>query len=70
MLNNHSTTSIFIDLYEVTSLYISFLDNDHYNYIGNWIELLWMKLRFTDEEVEQAYLKKHEENYRRQREGY
>lgn len=27
-------------------------------------------LNFTDEEVEQAYLKKHEENYRRQEEGY
>ena len=27
-------------------------------------------LGFTDKEVEQAYLKKHEENYKRQREGY
>lgn len=34
--------------------------------LGRLIELM----NFTLEEVEQAYLKKHEENYRRQREGY
>ena len=37
---------------------------------GKCIRVLGWGLGFTDEEVEQAYLKKHEENYKRQREGY
>lgn len=37
---------------------------------GQTLYSIPMKLGFTDEEVEQAYLKKHKENYRRQREGY
>ena len=41
-----------------------------YQYVGEWIFVLAIKLGFTDEEVEQAYLKKHKENYRRQGEGY
>lgn len=41
-----------------------------YNYVGDSIYKLAINLEFTDEEIEQAYLKKHEENYRRQREGY
>lgn len=45
-------------------------DYDSYKKIGDWIRELYNDLGFTDKEVEQAYLKKHEENYRRQREGY
>lgn len=41
-----------------------------YQSIGDSIFKIIDLLDFTDEEVEQAYLKKHEENYRRQREGY
>ena len=41
-----------------------------YNYVGDSIYKLAINLGFTDQEVEQAYLKKHEENYRRQEEGY
>ncbi|MBC8588068.1 dUTP diphosphatase [Paratissierella segnis] len=45
--------------------------NSHAYYnIGIGIKILTHLLGFTDEEVEQAYLKKHEENYRRQRDGY
>ena len=45
-------------------------DEMTYQYLGEWITILAIKLGFTDEEVEQAYLKKHEENYKRQSEGY
>lgn len=45
-------------------------DKMTYQYVGEWIFVLVAKLNFTDQEVEQAYLKKHEENYRRQEEGY
>lgn len=41
-----------------------------YQKIGIGLIMLGNQLGFTKEEVEQAYLKKHEENYRRQREGY
>lgn len=41
-----------------------------YTSAGICLHALGMKLGFTDAEIEQAYLKKHEENYRRQREGY
>ena len=41
-----------------------------YNRIGDEIIKITNLLDFTDKEVEQAYLKKHEENYKRQREGY
>lgn len=40
------------------------------NLIYTWIKLLVEDLGFTDAEVEQAYFKKHEENYIRQEEGY
>ena len=43
-------------------------DIDAYLKIGNWLKKISDTLNFTDEE--QAYLKKHEENYKRQREGY
>ena len=42
----------------------------YYIKLGIVLALLGEILGFTDGEVEQAYLKKHEENYRRQREGY
>lgn len=41
-----------------------------YQNIGNSLCKIIDLLGFTHEEVEQAYLKKHEENYKRQREGY
>lgn len=41
-----------------------------YQSVGDSIFKVIDVLGFSDEEVEQAYLKKHEENYRRQREGY
>ena len=72
---NGSLTYIFHIIYIETS----FIANDPYNKgmnkyayqkIGINIARLAKALGFTDEEVEQAYLKKHEENYRRQREGY
>lgn len=44
--------------------YVSYLE------LGTWIKMLWDKLGFTDVEVVLAYKRKHEENYRRQREGY
>lgn len=41
-----------------------------YQSVGDSIFKVIDVLGFTDKEVEQAYLKKHEENYKRQREGY
>ena len=46
------------------------IDCMSYHEIGDKLYAISMELSFTDEEVEQAYLKKHEENYKRQREGY
>lgn len=46
------------------------LNIEYYTVYGHRLEVLGELLGFTDEEIEQAYLKKHEENYRRQREGY
>lgn len=43
---------------------------DAYKEVVEFLILISGNLGFTDKEVEQAYLKKHEENYRRQREGY
>lgn len=71
---DESLTLIFTRIYYwAANLERFFTDeNKHIEYgqVGGWIRILWAKLGFTDEEVEQAYLKKHEENYRRQREGY
>ena len=47
-----------------------YYDREWYCTWGYRLEVLGEMLGFTDEEVEQAYLRKHEENYRRQREGY
>lgn len=44
--------------------------DDVYEDIGDGLIKIAELLDFTDDEVEQAYLKKHEENYKRQREGY
>lgn len=46
------------------------LTDYNYQMIGTGIVTIKKHLGFTSEQVEQAYLKKHEENYRRQREGY
>ena len=46
------------------------MDLEWYSTYGFRLECLAELLGFTNEEVEQAYLKKHEENYKRQREGY
>lgn len=43
---------------------------DSYRFVGLILKELWEQLGFGVEEVEQAYLKKHEENYKRQQEGY
>lgn len=43
---------------------------DEYADIIHFLLSVGNALEFTAEEIEQAYLKKHEENYRRQREGY
>lgn len=53
----------------ITDLYIFGVGCNRYEDAGQELWLLGKLLGFTDEEVEQAYLKKHEENYRRQREG-
>lgn len=42
----------------------------YYNAVGMSINILGSFLGFTEEEIEQAYLKKHEVNYKRQEEGY
>lgn len=41
-----------------------------YTVYGHRLSKLGELMGFTDAEIEQAYLIKHEENYRRQREGY
>lgn len=56
----------FGDEIQVTSIDPSEL----YQTIGDSLCKLINLLGFTNKEVEQAYLKKHEENYRRQEEGY
>lgn len=50
---------------------VSTLDlREDYQSIGDSIYKVISLLDFTNKEVEQAYLKKHEENYKRQKEGY
>lgn len=74
---NNPLTNIFINIYYWIGRFEAereygggIFKLDAYSMLGNWLQILSKKLGFTDEEVEQAYLKKHEENYRRQREGY
>ena len=73
-LNAYSLNKAFIAIYEEISK-INAYESDYkkqYNYdrVGHFLFSLAYILNFRDEEVEQAYLKKHEENYKRQREGY
>ena len=56
--------------FNATHEYNQEFDYESYDKIGDWIRELSRYLHFTDEEVEQAYLKKHEENYNRQKNGY
>lgn len=69
--HRQQATKIFISVYFWILRLREFPDNEvNYIQIGWTLNHLAYKLSFTDKEVEQAYLKKHEENYRRQREGY
>lgn len=69
--HRHKETQIFNNIYFWILRLQEFPDNEvNYIQIGWTLNHLSWKLRFTDKEVEQAYLKKHEENYKRQREGY
>lgn len=65
---------IFTKLYEGVSLLGTSVNKEEdtvfYDGMGMSINILGRFLGFTDEEVEHAYLDKHEENYRRQAEGY
>nr|DAT53989.1 MAG TPA: dUTPase [Caudoviricetes sp.] len=65
---------IFIKLYEGVSLLGTSMNKEEdtvfYDGIGMSINILGRFLGFTEEEIEQAYMKKHKENYRRQEEGY
>lgn len=66
--NNTSSTKMLIEIYKKTIEMKE--DESMYKYLGNWVYTFGYSLGFADKEVEQAYLKKHEENYKRQREGY
>lgn len=68
-INTFLQLYIYISRLAETSLDCIYRDDAYIN-IGYWLIMLRSALGFTDEEVEQAYLKKHEENYKRQREGY
>lgn len=73
-LNNDEITlkDCFLALYNNISNYRSSHELDVFDYksAGEDMGVLIKLLNFTDEEVENAYLKKHKENYKRQREGY
>ena len=75
VLTGYTLTQLFIKTYEKASRLTeiessSLFIRNTYKSLGVLIYSLGKELGFTDKEVEQAYLKKHEENYRRQREGY
>lgn len=63
-------TQILLELYRNTTISLNDKQNLKYESMGKGIYLIGKLLGFTNQEVEQAYLKKHEENYKRQREGY
>ncbi len=70
-VKDNTMTDIFIGLSEeVIKLRDSFARVYNYSKVLASIELLGKVLGFTEEEIEQAYMKKHKENYRRQEEGY
>ncbi len=60
------------DLYIETTSIVKRASSMKYQYLSirDSIEHLGMSLEFDTEELEQAYMKKHKENYRRQEEGY
>lgn len=69
------------EVYELSEIFITIyrkaselqLTNDFvwdYFLLGDYIILISKALGFTDKAIMMAYLKKHEENYKRQREGY
>lgn len=75
VLTGYTLTQLFIKTYEKTSRLTeiessSLFVRNTYVSLGMLIYNIGRLLGFTDEEVEQAYMKKHEENYRRQAEGY
>lgn len=75
VLTGYTLTQLFIKTYEKASRLTeiessSLFIRNAYKSLGVLIYSLGKELGFTDAEVEQAYLKKHEENYRRQEEGY
>ncbi len=75
VLKGYTLIELFIKTYEkasrLTEVDSSSLFVRHvYEHLGMLIYNIGKTLGFTGEEVEQAYMKKHEENYRRQREGY
>lgn len=63
-------TYLFHELYENISKIQSLYNVPAYNYVGTLLSSIAIKLEFTTREVENAYLLKHEENYKRQKEGY
>lgn len=75
-MENRSKVDVFLNIYywanykTVTPSGRKTPTVEGYMELGTAINLLGHKLGFTDKEVEQAYIKKHEENYKRQREGY
>ncbi len=69
------SNDVLVDVFTFLLVYISNLRNSFaneyvYSKILSNIELLGGILGFTEEEIEEAYMKKHKENYRRQEEGY
>lgn len=68
-------TEDFTDLYVSLGNIIKDHNNDlilftNYSDIGDTLKSIAKKLGFKDEEVEEAYMIKHKENYDRQNEGY
>jgi dimeric dUTPase (all-alpha-NTP-PPase superfamily) len=71
--NDTNIEIIFIKLFADASLLViegGEVNLIYYDAVGMSINILGRFLEFTEEEIEQAYLKKHEVNYRRQEEGY
>ncbi|WP_042683132.1 dUTP diphosphatase [Anaerosalibacter massiliensis] len=79
-VNDKAVANIFIELMgtinelhqgiEYSSVSNTVYRGYRYSKVLNDIETLGVILGFTEEEIEQAYMKKHEVNYRRQEEGY
>ena len=70
-IRGFSIVDVFIDIYiDIDYLWIREYREVNYSVLGMRILTLADLLGFTEEEVEQAYMKKHKENYRRQEEGY